>query len=712
MPIVHSRGTAPARAPLREGARMVKLWLAVVLVAASVGCAGRSGAARDAERAYDVVVYGGTSGAIAAAVQVSRMGRSVAIVCPELRLGGMTSNGLGWTDSGDKAVIGGISREFYRRVKRRYDDPEAWVWEDRDAFGRYRAGDDAMWVFEPRVAEAVFEAMIAEAGVPVFRDRWLDRQDGVEVAEGRIASIATTGGERFWGRMFIDATYEGDLMAAAGVSYVVGREGNDVYGETLNGVQTARAVSHQFDVRVDPYVVPGDPSSGLVARVHDGGPGEEGAGDRRVQAYNFRVCLTRVEGNRVPFPRPEGYEPAQYELLLRALRAGSRQVFGKFDAIPNGKTDTNNHGAFSTDNIGMNYDYPEASYERRAAIVREHEVYQKGYFYFLANDPRVPADVRERMGAWGLAADEFVDTGNWPPQIYVREARRMVGEAVMTERLLRGLVPTPEPIGMGSYTMDSHNVQRYVAFDEEGAAYVRNEGDVQVSPGEAYGIAYGAIVPRRGECANLLVPVCVSASHIAYGSIRMEPVFMILGQSAGTAAVLALEAGVDVQDVDHDVLRGRLEADGQVLSREDAAMRGVDPATLPGIVVDDADAVRIGAWVESTSVTGFVGRSYLYAEGGGSVTYRVRVPPRRPYFVRVSYTAHANRAGNALVRMEVGAEVIETRLDQRRAPSIGGLWESVGMVEVGEVGEIVVTVSGEGADGYVIADAVQVVGVD
>jgi hypothetical protein len=369
------------------------------------------------------------------------------------------------------------------------------------------------------------------------------------------------GGKTYRGKIFIDATYEGDLMAGAGVSYHVGREGNDVYGETLNGVQTRNATKHQFEKPVDPYIRPGDPDSGLLPRIHGGGPGQEGQGDHRIQAYNFRLCLTKVSENRVPFPKPDNYDPMQYELLARYLDQGWRAIFVKFDPAPNAKTDTNNHGAFSTDNIGMNYDYPEASYDRRREILKEHEDYQKGLMWFLAYDPRTPAEVREKMSQWGLAKDEFTDNGYWPHQIYVRESRRMVSDFVTTELHLRRTKPTPKPIGMGSYNMDSHNVQRYV--DQTGHA--RNEGDIQVNPGGPYPVSYGAVVPKAAECTNLLVPVCVSSSHIAYGSIRMEPVFMILGQSAATAAVFAIDDNINVQAVDYAKLRARLLADGQVL---------------------------------------------------------------------------------------------------------------------------------------------------
>jgi len=509
----------------------------------------------------DIVIYGGTSAGVIAAVQAKRMGKSVVIVCPDKHLGGLSSGGLGWTDSGNKRVIGGLSREFYRRLKRHYDKPEAWKYQKPGQYSRYRVDDDAMWVFEPHVAEQTFEDLVRENAVAVRRDEWLDRSKGVKLDGKRIVSIMMISGKTFKGRVFIDATYEGDLLAAAGVTYAVGREPNSKYDETLNGVQTRNARSHQFPKGIDPYVVPGDASSGLLPRIHAGGPGQEGAGDSRIQAYCYRMCLTNIPGNRAAFAKPDGYDANQYELLLRTLQAGSRHVFGKFDPAPNAKTDTNNHGPFSTDNIGMNYDYPEASYERRRQILAEHEAYQKGYFYFLCNDPRVPKEVADRMSQWGLAKDEFLDNGHWPHQIYVREARRMVGEFVLTENHLRRKLPTPRPVGMGSYNMDSHNVQRYVCSDGS----VRNEGDIQVNPGGPYPIDYGAIVPKRGECPNLLVPVAVSSSHIAYGSVRMEPVFMVLGQSAASAACLAIDADATVQEVDYQKLRGQLLKDAQVL---------------------------------------------------------------------------------------------------------------------------------------------------
>ena len=523
--------------------------------------------------ARDLVIYGGSSAAVIAAVQAKRMGKSVVVVSPDKHLGGLSSGGLGMTDTGNKAVIGGLARDFYHRVWQHYERPEAWRWQARAAYGNRGQGHAAsdgeaktMWVFEPHVAERIFADLVAENGIEVVRDEWLDRERGVRRAGERIVSITTLAGHTYPGTMFIDATYEGDLMAAAGATYHVGREANSVYGEEHNGVQVGVLHHrHHFGAVKAPicaYRVPGDPQSGVLPRISTDPVGEFGSGDSRVQAYCFRMCLTNVPENRIPFPKPPGYDAGHYELLLRIFATGWDEFFRKFDPIPNGKTDTNNHGPFSFDNIGFNHDYPEASYERRREIIAEHAAYQQGLLWFVANDPRVPKAVQDELRTWGLPKDEFADNGHWSHQLYVREARRMVGAFVMTENELRKKKPTPDSVGMGSYTIDSHNVQRYIT--PEGT--VQNEGDIGVSTGGPYEIAYGALVPKRGECGNLLVPVCVSASHIAYGSIRMEPVFMILGQSAATAAALAIDGGTSVQDVPYDQLRARLLADGQILA--------------------------------------------------------------------------------------------------------------------------------------------------
>ena len=520
----------------------------------------------------DVIVYGGTSAAVIAAVQVSRMGKSVVVVSPDQHLGGLSSGGLGWTDTGNKEVIGGLSREFYHRVFLNYEKPSSWKWQPREEYGNVGQSTPAidgdartMWIFEPHVAEQVFEDLVNESQIQVLRNEWLNRESGVVKDGLKIVSITTLSGKVFEGKMFIDATYEGDLMAAAGVDYHVGREANSVYGEEWNGIQVGTLHhDHYFKSDIDPYITPGDSSSGLLPYISPEDPGQKGDGDHRVQAYCFRMCLSDHPDNKVPFPKPAGYDPANYQLLARVLDTGRDDIFHKFDPIPNRKTDTNNHGPFSTDFIGMNYEYPEASYEQRKKIISEHEAYQKGLMYFLSNDPQVPAGIQEEMQRWGLAKDEFTDNGNWPHQIYVREARRMIGEYVLTEHDVLGKQKVPKPIGMGSYTMDSHNVQRYVKPD----GFVQNEGDIGVKPKQPYSIAYGSIVPKIDQCHNLLVPVCVSSSHIAFGSVRMEPVFMILGQSAATAAVQAIELNLPVQSIDYNRLRQQLMNDGQKLELE------------------------------------------------------------------------------------------------------------------------------------------------
>ncbi|MFH0759175.1 MAG: FAD-dependent oxidoreductase [Bacteroidota bacterium] len=516
----------------------------------------------------DVVIYGGTSAAVIAAVQVVKMGKKAVVVCPDTHLGGLSASGLGFTDTGNKAIIGGLARDFYHRLYQHYQDDESWKWQKKSEYGNVGQGNVAldgefrtMWIFEPSAAEKVFEDLIGVHKITVFRDEWLDRTKGVETAGGAITSITTLSGKRYEGEVFVDATYEGDLMAAAGVSYHTGREGNAVYGELWNGVQTGVLHhGHYFKSPISPYLIPGDPASGLLPRISAEDPGEYGSGDHRIQAYCYRMCLTKVPENRVEITRPIGYDSSQYELLVRIFDSGWRETFNKFDPIPNGKTDVNNHGPFSTDNIGMNYEYPEGSYERRKEILDEHTLYQKGLLWFLKSDPRVPEEVRQEMARWGYAKDEFTDNGNWPHQIYIREARRMVSDFVMTENEVLGKAPVSRPIGMGSYTMDSHNTQRYITP----VGFVQNEGDIGVET-PPYRIDLGSILPVKAECSNLLVPVCLSCSHIAFGSIRMEPVFMILGQSAATLAVLAIEGSTGIHEVPYEILKSRLMADGQVL---------------------------------------------------------------------------------------------------------------------------------------------------
>jgi hypothetical protein len=520
----------------------------------------------------DVIIYGGNASAIIAAVQVKKMGKSVIVLCPETHLGGLTSGGLGFTDTGNKEVIGGLARDFYRRIYDHYQVEKNWNWQAKSSFGNKGQGTVAMdgamrtmWLFEPHAAEQVFEDYVKEFTLIVHRNEWLDRSaKGIQKKNNTIQSIRTISGKTYIGSMFIDATYEGDLMALAGVDFHVGREANSVYGEQWNGVQVGVFQhGHYFKKPISPYRIEGDPSSGLLPEVSPEIPGPNGSGDNKIQAYCYRMCLSDHPANRIPFEKPANYDPARYTLYARVFASGWRETFDKFDLLPNRKTDTNNHGPFSTDYIGKNYDYPTASYARRAELNQAHKDYQMGLMYFLQNDPRVPSDVQSRMKEWGLAKDEFKANGGWPYQLYIREARRMKGEFIMKEADALGKTQVPQPVGMGSYSLDAHNAQRFVQAN----GFVQNEGDIGVKPDKPYSIAYGSILPKESQCGNLLVPVCMSSSHIAYGSIRMEPVFMILGQSAATAAVLAIEKKVTPQRLDYRVLEKSLLADKQILTR-------------------------------------------------------------------------------------------------------------------------------------------------
>ena len=668
---------------------------------------------------HDIVIYGGTSAAITAAVQAKKMGKSVIVVSPDKHLGGLSSGGLGWSDTGKKEAIGGLSREFYHRVWQYYNKSETWNWQKREEYGNKGQGTVAldgenrtMWIFEPHIAEKVFEDFVCDYSIPVHRDEWLDRScKGVTKEGNRITAITTLSAKTYPGKMFIDATYEGDLLATAGIDYHVGRESTDTYDEQWNGVQTGVLHhKHHFDAipekkRISPYKIPGDPKSGVLPLINPEHPGEYGAGDKKVQAYCFRMCLTDHDPNRVPFPKPKNYDPAQYELLARILEAGWNQTFWKFDRIPNHKTDTNNHGPFSTDNIGANYDYPEASYERRREIIQQHRDYQQGLLWFYCHDPRVPKDIQDKMNQWGLAKDEFTDNGNWPHQIYVREARRMVGKFVMTENELVKRRPTPESVGMGSYTMDSHNVQRYITPE----GYVQNEGDIGVSTRGPYQIAYGSLVPKKEQCENLTVPVCVSSSHIAFGSIRMEPVFMILGQSAATAAVMSLDKNIALQDLPYKALREQLLKDGQVLELEmNEQVNTAFAIKLDGIVVDDSQAEIQGSWNHSVSRGPYFHRGYCHDgnEGKGSrrAKFTTKLKPGK-YEVRLVWPQDTNRATNVpvIVHHANGDKFIT--VNQRKVPPIDKAALSLGVFEFGETASV--SLSNKGTDGYVIADAVQ-----
>ena len=690
------------------------------LAIACVSCFVSNAAVAETVGSYDVVVYGGTSAAVAAAVQVAKMGKTVVVVSPDNRLGGLSSGGLGATDSGNRAVVGGVSREFYHRLWEYYQNESAWTFQqmpkENGIPGQGGRGIDndskTMWVFEPSVAEKTFENFVAEYKIPVYKSELLDRENGVAKNGATIKSITTLSGKTFEGKIFIDATYEGDLMVASGITFVTGREANAEYDETLNGVQVGHAVFHQFSGFVDPYVERGKPESGLLPMIREKISAADGEADELIQAYCLRMCLTNVEENMTKIEKPENYRELDYELLLRSIEAGQK-LFMTFSPMPNHKTDSNNNLAVSTDFIGGNYNYPNGSYEEREAIYEQHRNWQQGLLWTLQHNERVPEEIRKEYLKWGLAKDEFTDNGNWPKQLYIREARRMKSDFVVSERHLRYLEETPRPVGMGSYNMDSHNIQRYVAIDEQGRATVRNEGDVQVNPGAPYPIDYGAIIPPKAECDNMLVPVCVSCTHIAFGSIRMEPVFMILGQSAATAACLSLDDKVAPQDLEYEKLREQLLKDGQVLEYPEASKNRVPASKLQGIVLDNRKATVKGQWISGFVTGKFVDFDYIHDNNadkdGKSALFEFNDVEPGIYDVRVSYSAHPNRATNIPVTIRSSIMRLESTLNEKLAPPIDGLFISLGKLRVGEDKSVAVEVFAKGTNGYVIVDAVQLV---
>jgi len=539
--------------------RRMPVILILLLVTFGLGTAhlaAEPGSPKSKHTVYDLVIYGDSSGAVAAAIAAKREGRTVILVNPTGFLGGMSASGLGATDFlGKRATFGGIASEFYDAIAAAY-------------------GAKYIRSFEPHIGRQVFEKMITEAGVPVVFNERLNRAQGrgVKMSGRRIESITTLSGRTYRGRMFIDATYVGDLMAATGVSYTIGREPESQYDEDMAGVRRGdtkprvhytQGDKDHFVRDVDPYIIPGNPQSGLLPYVFRLNNLTNGQGDKKIQAYNYRVCLTSDPKLRIPIDKPKGYRAIDHELLLRNFEAGDERLPALIEPLAGAglKVDWNNMHAIGSDLPGANWEYPEASYAKRRQIEKEHEIYIRGLLWTLGNSPRVPAAIRQKVAVYGLARDEFTDNGGWPWMIYIREARRMIADYVMTQQDCEGRREVPDPVGLGSFGMDSHVVQHFVT--EKG--YVLSDGVIWRVPPKPYGISYRSIIPRQSECVNLLSPICVSASHVAHGSIRMEPVFMALSQSAAIAAVMALEQNVGVQQVEYAILRKRLLAARQIL---------------------------------------------------------------------------------------------------------------------------------------------------
>jgi hypothetical protein len=634
----------------------------------------------------DICVYGGTSAGVIAAYTARKMGKTVILIEPGKHLGGLSSGGLGWTDIGNKYAVTGIARDFYRRIGKHY-------------------GKFEHWIFEPHVAENIFNEYIQEGNVEVLFDhRIVKAVKSQGVIQQIIVENSLTPGEASYrivkAKVFVDCSYEGDLMARSGVSYTVGRESNKDFKETYNGVQLMH--KHQFPDSISPYIIPDDPSSGLLWGISAEPLEPAGTGDKKVQAYNFRVCLTKNPENRIEITKPDNYDSSRYELLIRLLQKEPNRPFNlilKPDPMPNDKTDINNNGPFSTDMIGMNYDYPDADYEARKTITKNHEDYIKGLFYFIGHDERIPEALRAQMLQLGYPKDEYTDNGNWSPQMYVREARRMRGAYLMTQHNCEGRQVVVDGVGLAAYKMDSHNTQRIVVN-----GMVKNEGDVQMGDFPPYPIAYRSLIPKKNECKNLLVPVCLSATHIAYGSIRMEPVFMVLGQSSALAASMAIDGNLAVHDIDVKALQAKLKSDP------------LANGSIPEILVDNEDVGNvsaIGNWVNKKNLKGSYGPSYLVATPDEMNVQRiVRFIPeikssgKYQIFVYVpkvektsSQTLYLIKASDKIHKQTISAKSVTVE------GQTSGEWVTLGTYDFKKGKQGYVELTTEGSDGIVIADA-------
>ena len=635
----------------------------------------------------DICIYGGSSAGVIAAYTAKKLGKSVVVVEPGKNLGGLTSGGLGYTDIGNKYAVTGLARDFYRRIGQHYGKLEQWI-------------------FEPHVAENIFKQYTEQGDVRIIFDYRITSavvKDGaiqtISIENSSNPSIATN--RLIHAKMFIDCSYEGDLMAHAGVSYFVGREANAKYGETYNGVQVRD--KHQFIDGIDPYKTPGKPESGLVWGVSDEKILPQGSGDKKVQAYNFRICLSRDPANMIPITQPDDYDSARYELLIRMLEKEPNRPFNlilKPDLMPNDKTDINNNGPFSTDMIGMNYEYPEASYEERKKITKAHENYVKGLLYFIGHSKRMPGHLKNEMLKWGYPKDEYVNNGHWSPQMYVREARRMIGDYVMTQANCEGKEKVNDGVGMAAYTMDSHNTSRVVIN-----GMVKNEGDVQIGGFPPYPISYRSLIPKESECRNLFVPVCLSATHIAYGSIRMEPVFMVLGQASATAAVQAIDKSISVQNVDVLSVQKQMATDPLV------------DGSTPEILIDndDANAVTInGNWSREKNGPGCYAFSFLKTSATRhnnvqSVKFNPSIKKAGSYQVYIYFpkTEGASPSITCVIHNGKGPKEIILRPNEVKVEGqTSGEWVSAGEFLFSEGASNAVEISTKDASGVVIADAI------
>ena len=633
---------------------------------------------------YDICIYGGTSAGVIAAYSAKMMNKKVLLIEPQNRLGGLTSGGLGFTDIGNKQVVTGLSKDFYRRLGTHYGKLEQWI-------------------FEPKVADSIFNDYVKRADIDVlYKHRIIE----ANVIDGTIRDIilessdGTKTTKTVFAKMFIDCTYEGDLMAKAGVSYTIGREDNKLYNETYNGVQLMKG--HQFPDGIDPYKIPGDSTSGLLWGIAPTTLSPEGTGDKLVQAYNYRICLTNNPTNKIEITKPDNYDPAKYELLLRLFDAQpeKRKLNHYFiwSRMPNKKTDINNRGGFSTDMIGMNHNYPEASYKEREKLIKPHKDYTQGLLYFYKTDPRVPKELKDEIQEWGYPKDEYTENHHWSPQLYIRESRRMIGDYVMTQAHCEGHEIVDDGIGMAAYTMDSHNCQRIV-IKKDGKHFVKNEGNVEIGGGLPYPISYRSIIPKENECKNLLVPVCLSASHIAYGSIRMEPVFMVLAQSAAIAATEAIHTG-SVQSVNVKKV--------QAILHEDPLLDG----SFSEILIDDSDLdlPSNNDW-EVLKKQGGYGPSFLKLknQNGQPIRFTPNIEHEGKYKVYTYYHMRKDIAPTITYFISNGTDNWTKRINKDSVKIEGqtsGEWIELGIYDFHKNTKSYIEISAGNTNGIVIADAV------
>jgi hypothetical protein len=656
----------------------------------------------------DVIVYGSTPGGFCAAIAAAREGASVLLLEPTDHIGGVNTGGLSFSDSNQtvRQSVLGLFEEWHLRIEGDY--------QSRGVTLPYKVSekDHKPWTYEPHVAAKITKQMLDEAGVKVLTKRALGT---VTKAGARITKIATSDGD-FTARVFVDATYEGDLMAAAGVSWTIGREGRTEFGESLGGKQYPKP-----KMAISGFAANGNP----LPLITTTDAGADDAGDQNVMVYSFRLCLTTNAANRVPFPKPANYDAARFEVVRRYFAQENRPILlWDLYPLPGGKFDANNGigKQFSMGLVGACNGWSEADAAGRAKIWEAHKQYTLEMYQFLTTDPAVPENLRQQLAELGLCRDEFAAYGHWSPQLYVREGRRMKGQYVVSQKDIMEEPGKDDSIVVSSFPIDSHDCQRVATKDG-----VINEGTIFPvhmagrKHGYPYQIPYRAITPKAGECDNLLVPVALSCTHVAISSIRVEPTWMILGQSAGIAAALAAKQNVAVQKLPYPALRERLLAQKQVLDlpvlpelpSAPATPVSIDPQTVPGIVLDDSQAELKGAWSRSSNFKPHIGTGYLHddrrADGQSIATFRFKAPATGRYDLRMAYSAHETRATKLPLTIQSGGRKTEFTVDQTQRLPSGQVFRSLGAIELTRDVETTITLSNTRTDGFVVLDALQLV---